>query len=104
MCIRDRVKEIQDKIVGLVGDQAKNLDLVNGKLDDQLFKLRDITLESAKQAQSDLERAKITAKAQYDLGINAQGSPLTQIGFNYTALQKALGEAMGCLLYTSRCV
>lgn len=39
---RSQVKDIQSEITKLVGQQADNLDLVNGKLDDELSKLREI--------------------------------------------------------------
>ena len=35
---RDEAREVQEKITKLVGSQAENLDLVNGKLDEQLKK------------------------------------------------------------------
>ena len=37
-----KIQSLQDQITKLVGEQAKNLDLVNGKLDDELKKLKDI--------------------------------------------------------------
>lgn len=39
----DQLKDLQQQIADLVGVQADNLDLVNGKLDDELGKLRQIT-------------------------------------------------------------
>lgn len=39
---RDEIRSIQDDITDLVGMQAKNLDLVNGKLDDEIQKLDDV--------------------------------------------------------------
>lgn len=39
---RSQVKDIQSEITRLVGEQADNLDLVNGKLDDELKKLKEI--------------------------------------------------------------
>lgn len=38
----ERVRSIQNKITDLVGDQADNLDLVNGKLDDEIRKMREL--------------------------------------------------------------
>ncbi len=46
---RKDVLEIQDKITDLVGTQASNLDLVNGKLDDQLSKLKTLSKEQRKK-------------------------------------------------------
>ncbi len=47
---RAEIRDIQAEITKLVGDQAAQLDLVNGKLDDELAKLQAISLEQAKQA------------------------------------------------------
>lgn len=46
---REEIKKIQEEITRLVGDQANNLDLVNGKLDDELEKLKNASQEMAKQ-------------------------------------------------------
>lgn len=47
---RKEVKELQNNIADLVGTQAKNLDLVNGKLDDEIKKLDEISEKEAKTA------------------------------------------------------
>lgn len=52
---RQEVKEIQNDIADLVGIQAKNLDLVNGKLDEKIKKLNEISAKEAKQAFQDAE-------------------------------------------------
>ena len=56
---RKEVKELQNSIADLVGVQASNLDLVNGKLDEEIKKLDEI---SAKQAKNAYE----TATANYN--------------------------------------
>ena len=38
----EKVRNIQSKITDLVGDQASNLDLVNGKLDEEIKKMREL--------------------------------------------------------------
>ena len=38
----EKVRSIQNKITDLVGDQADNLDLVNGKLDEEIRKMREL--------------------------------------------------------------
>lgn len=50
---RKEIQEVQYKIADLVGEQAKNLDLVNGKLDDQLDKLKKIKANKSKKAYDD---------------------------------------------------
>lgn len=52
---RNSIKSIQEKINELVGDEADGLDLVNGKLDDQIKKLDEI---SVKNAQDNLKALK----------------------------------------------
>lgn len=47
---RKEIKEIQNDIADLVGVQASNLDLVNGKLDDEIAKLDEISAKEAKNA------------------------------------------------------
>lgn len=47
---RKEIKEIQNDIADLVGVQASNLDLVNGKLDDEISKLNEISEKEAKNA------------------------------------------------------
>lgn len=47
---RKEIKEIQNDIADLVGTQAKNLDLVNGKLDEEIEKLNKISAKEAKDA------------------------------------------------------
>lgn len=46
---RTQIRDIQKEITKLVGDQASNLDLVNGNLDTELAKLKGISKEQAKQ-------------------------------------------------------
>lgn len=47
---RKEIKEIQNDIADLVGVKASNLDLVNGKLDDEIAKLDEISAKEAKKA------------------------------------------------------
>lgn len=50
---REKIRDIQKEINTLVDGETSGLDLVNGKLDDQLLKLKQIQLEEAKRNQSD---------------------------------------------------
>ena len=61
----EEVRSIQNKITDLVGEQAKNLDLVNGKLDDQLEKLNNISKEQYKAAYADAKVAVSDAENAY---------------------------------------
>lgn len=79
-----QVKSVQDDIVGLVGDQAAGIDLVNGKLSDQYSLLEDIAGKqkeiSLAAAQSALADATVAVKdamskwrynTEYDLGFSS---------------------------------
>lgn len=67
---RKDVLEIQDQITDLVGTQASNLDLVNGKLDDQLSKLKTISKEQRKKT---LDSASNAYHASKDASNNLAG-------------------------------
>lgn len=58
---RAEIKNIQDEITKLVGAQADNLDLVNGKLDEELAKLRDIQSTQLQTNISTFEKAYVDA-------------------------------------------
>lgn len=71
---RESARQIQEDITDLVGEQADNLDLVNGKLDDQIAKLDEIRLANAKDNQGKLKTKKLDAEDQFNLGILAEGT------------------------------
>lgn len=47
---RNEIRDVQSQIVDLVGQQANNLDLVNGKLDEEYNKLLQIQQQTANKA------------------------------------------------------
>lgn len=53
----ETVRDIQSQIVDLVGDQGSQIDLVNGKLEDQLKTLREINIENARDWESESKTA-----------------------------------------------
>lgn len=59
---RTRIQSIQEQITKLVGDQADNLDLVNGKLDEEIKKLDEIALKNAQNNVANLFNAKTSAE------------------------------------------
>lgn len=61
---RNEIKQVQYDIASLVGKQASNLDLVNGKLDDQITKLKKIESQQLKENVSDARNAYIKSKNQ----------------------------------------
>ena len=66
---REEIRTVQEDITDLVGMQAKNLDLVNGKLDDEIAKLDEIV---KRQAQTTLD----TATANYHNARKAASSAM----------------------------
>lgn len=68
---REEIKGIQYDIVDLVGTEAKTLDLVNGKLDEQLSKLKSITEEKSRQNVEDARDAYDNAKYLSDVMVGS---------------------------------
>lgn len=91
----ETVKNIQAQIVELLGDQADGVDIINGKYDEQIEKLKQISLEQAKQAQIDLANAlNLSEQALKDLKI---GGNSVRLGFmsattDYAQLEKQIIE------------
>lgn len=71
---REQARSIQEQITDLVGEQASNLDLVNGKLDEQIKKLDEISYKNAREARGALYTKKSDAEDQYNRGITANGA------------------------------
>ena len=62
-------QDIQKKIIDLVGNQAGKIDLVNGSLETQLEKLKEITAENQKQIQqADILAARASGQSAKDAG------------------------------------
>ena len=67
---REEIKSIQEEITKLVGTQADNLDLVNGKLDEELAKLYEIQNIELGKTVSSYEKAYVDAAgatSKYDM-------------------------------------
>ena len=77
---RETAKRIQKDITDLVGVQTDNLDLVNGKLDDEIKKLDNIKLQAAYDARDTLDTKYRDAMSRYNQGINAEGSGTNFLG------------------------
>ncbi|MBQ2396106.1 MAG: hypothetical protein II304_03560 [Bacteroidales bacterium] len=71
---REAIAELQSEITDLVGTQAENLDLVNGKLDEQLEKLNLIYAISSGQNIDNLENAYIDARDESSKKIYKDGA------------------------------
>jgi len=63
---RIEIRDIQKEINSLVSGEVDGLDLVNGKLDDQILKLKQLQLEEVKTQQSDFVAAYSEAKKSYN--------------------------------------
>ena len=68
---RETAKRIQEDITDLVGAQADNLDLVNGKLDEEIEKLDEISLQNAKNNRNALDTKKRDAEYRYKNGLDS---------------------------------
>jgi DNA repair exonuclease SbcCD ATPase subunit len=94
---RSEIAEIQSSITSLVGEQAGNLDLVNGKLDTELGKLKDIQSQIAKDNLQDAVANYKNAKESSKSAIG-EDSYLMFDGYAYTGkreknLEKILEDA-----------
>lgn len=98
---REQARSIQDQITELVGSQADNLDLVNGKLDDEIVKLKNVSAEQAKQNANALQTKVESATNKYKQGALAEDAGTKTIDNPYStgadielANSKALNEAL----------
>lgn len=98
---REQARSIQDQITELVGSQANNLDLVNGKLDDEVSKLKNISAEQAKQNANALQTKVESATNKYNQGALTEGAGTKTIDNPYSmgadielTNSKALNEAL----------
>lgn len=63
-----KLETIQSNITGLVGEQAANLDLVNGKIDEEYQKLLGIYRLTADESYKKTESAYLAAKQKFEAG------------------------------------
>ena len=90
---RERILAIQTEIVGAVGNHADGLDLVNGKLAEQLGILTEIELVAARTAQETLRTAANIAENSYNSGISLWPSMSLGQSLQRTLAQDELGKA-----------
>jgi len=81
---RNEIRDVQSQIVDLVGQQANNLDLVNGKLDDELDKLLQIQKQEADKAVESATNSYHTAQDSQNKAIG-QDSALWIDGYAYVS-------------------
>lgn len=63
-----KIETIQQNITDLVGEQAANLDLVNGKIDEEYEKLLNIYAITSKSNYDDAESYYLASKQKFDAG------------------------------------
>lgn len=83
---KTNLKSIQDQLISTYGEEAKNLDLVNGKYDDQIAKLKEVS--KAKADEYLRENQDPYNKAQNAL-VNDSNSVISK-GKNYSAYQSLI--------------
>ena len=66
----EKIRNLNEQINSVLGDQADQLDLVNGKLDEQGEKIKQNLLQKLKDDKSQLDTAASIAKADYDAGLD----------------------------------
>lgn len=86
---RDQIKEIQYDIVDLVGSEAKGLDLVNGKLEEQLARLKEIQTEKEKQNVEDARDAYDNAKYAADVMVGDADDYGNDVSVKWTGTEAA---------------
>lgn len=79
---RSEIRDVQGQIADLVGEQADNLNLVNGKLDEELDKLYEIQKIEAEKTVKSASSAYYDAKDAADKAIGAE-SYLGLDGYDY---------------------
>lgn len=63
---KEELTKIQNNLIDTYGIEADNIDLVNGKYDEQIEKLKDISSEKRKQADLSYTAQTATALKEYD--------------------------------------
>lgn len=71
----EKVRTIQDEITKLVGDQAKNIDLVNGKLDEEIRKMRELASANADDAMKKGQVQVANARNSYETKVESLTAP-----------------------------
>lgn len=94
---REDIKDVQQEIVSLVGHQAEGLDLVNGKLDVQLAKLKEITQENMRENIPKLETYDDVVTSEYEDAGNA--TDFKTHGVTMDEIRTTLGRMLNNGLY-----
>ena len=87
---RSQIADIQQQIVGIVGEQAGALDLVNGNLDTELGKLREIQEIEAQRVAESASAAYTSARDSSGLAVG--DTDIGLLGFNTTYGLSNLGR------------
>lgn len=91
---REQARDIQQRITDLVGEQAANLDLVNGKLGDEITKLDEVAAKTAESNRNALETRYISAQEAVNKTFSMWSDALpVAVGDAFTLINKAWEEA-----------
>ena len=96
-----KLKTLQDELNDLIGDQAKAIDIVNGKYGDTIVALKNLTAEQKKQALETQKAALVSAINAWthsDFNGSAFGSENTMAGTG-EALSREEFDRLGQLQY-----
>ena len=99
--IKKQIYDLQKEITNEYGNAAKGIDLVNGKLDEQLGKLREINTSNARDNLRDNRDAYMNAKQQMEMmrnmsvpiGIDKNKASEIQNIIDKAGLKLTIGEA-----------
>ena len=98
---REEIKRIQSDITDLVGAQAANLDMVNGKLDEELEKLYEAEKLTAQRALDSSVSAYHAAKDSEDKAVGSQSGSFAHPAFGAWDYVGARDEDAEEILYNA---
>ncbi len=84
----ETIKELNEQINKALGSQADNIDLVNGKLDEQSDKLRRNLLQKLQDDKSDIDANAAVASSEYEKGLEQGLWGIDTWGFVSRALKE----------------
>lgn len=96
--INKEILSVQKEIKEILGEQAKDLDLINGKYEEQYSKIIKITAEKRKQAIEDAKTSVISAQTLYSEGagdIDVKSSSIQLYIDSYKDLNELYGILTG---------
>ena len=87
--VNEEILSIQNQIKEVLGSQANDLDLINGKYDEQIKKISEISSEKREQAIIDARAAMIAAKENFNKGISGLDGGDFKLKIQYSGVKDA---------------